>query len=154
MHNQLDCAYHFATTALQCECGASLQRQVGAPSSKSHQSQSHRHLAPELSRCCECPTASTSDVVMPFRPEDSFDTTNFAIGLRLPRAFRCCRVLSCSTAVAVTFSRSQRFEMDLVAVESAAARAAGELPPSFAVVAAAAPACAACWSSPCCITLS
>ena len=63
----------------------------------------------------------------------------------------------CSTAVAVTASRSQQFEVHLVAVESAAALAARKLPPSVAVVAdaAAASACcsAACWSSLCYITL-
>ena len=38
----------------------------------------------------------------------------------------------------MTVSGSQRFEVHLLAVESAAALAAGELPPSFAVVAASA----------------
>ena len=67
--------------------------------------------------------------------------TTVAIGLRLPRAFRCYRILS---AVAVTASRFQRFGVHHVAVESAAAAlAAGDLPPSFAVVAAAAAALAA-----------
>ena len=43
-----------------------------------------------------------------------------------------------NSAVAVTASRSQRFEVHLAAGESAAALAAGEVPPSYDAVAAAA----------------
>ena len=48
----------------------------------------------------------------------------FPLVFASPRVFRCYQSLSCSTAVAMTASRSQRFEVHLEAVWSAAATSA------------------------------